>query len=128
MRGKIAPMTFLLLSSLVCLLLCGCGATALSVSTGLVAADGVAVTVLHRDVFDVLVSGITGRDCSLVHLDRGQLYCRPLDPPALPPPYCIGLPECWASPQMFANPPRGLADGPWALTPDQEANRVQQFW
>ena len=115
---------------LLCVLLCSCGATALSVSTGLVVADAAVITVLHRDVFDVLVSGISGQDCSVVRLDRGKSYCRPIDPPAVPPPYCtgtLGLPECWATPLLFANPPRGLADGPWALTPEQEANRIRPF-
>jgi len=108
------------------LLLAGCGATALSVSTGLVVTDAVSITALHHDVFDILISGATGQDCSVVRLDRGKSYCKPLDPPSLPPPYCtqtLGFAQCWASPLMFPDPPRGLADGPWALTPEQDAYR-----
>jgi hypothetical protein len=103
------------------LFLAGCGAT-----TGLVVADAAAVTVLHHDVVDIVISSVTGQDCSVVRLDRGKSYCKPLDPPSLPPPYCtqtLGFAQCWASPLMFPNPPRGLADGPWALTPEQDAFR-----
>jgi hypothetical protein len=81
---------------------------------------------LHHDVFDIIVSSISGQDCSIVRLDRGKSYCMPIAAPSQPPEYCtrtLGVPECWASPLMFANPPRGLADGPWALTPEQEAHR-----
>ena len=111
------------------LLLTGCGSFPVPVvAAG--AADLTAVTVFHRDIVDLVVSSVSGRDCSIVRLDRGQSYCRPLDPPAEPPPYCtrtLGLAECWATPLMLPNPPRGLADGPWALTPEQEADRTHPF-
>jgi hypothetical protein len=123
MRRSIRHFALLLLCGLA---LGGCGVTALSMSTGLVVADGASVMALHHDVFDLLVSGITSKDCSIVRLDRGKSYCAPTLPPSEPPEYCtrtLGVPECWASPLLFANPPRGLADGPWALTPEQEAHR-----
>jgi hypothetical protein len=110
-------------------LLSGCGASVPPAASALVIADAASVTVFHRDIVDFIVSGVTGQDCSVVHLDRGRPYCRQ-DFPATPPPYCtrtIGVANCWASPQLFANPPRGLADGPWALTPQQEANRTWPF-
>jgi hypothetical protein len=92
----------------------------------LLVADAAAVTALHHDVIDIIVSSVTNKDCSIVRLDRGKSYCAPTEPPSLPPEYCtrtLGVPECWASPSMFANPPIGIADGPWALTPEQEAHR-----
>ncbi len=127
---RIAHSTMLLLLGSILLNGCG-GASALSVSTGLVVADGAAVMALHHDVVSLAVSAITSKDCSIVRLDRGQSYCAPTEAPSTPPQYCtrtLGMPECWASPLMFANPPIGLADGPWALTPEQEAHREFPLW
>ena len=47
------------------------------VTTALVAAEAATVTVFGRGVADIGVSAITGRDCSIVRLDKGQTYCAP---------------------------------------------------
>jgi hypothetical protein len=110
--------------------LSACGASVPPAAASLALADGASVMVFHRGLVDFVVSAIKGEDCSIVHVDRGTDYCREPAPPAAPPPYCtrtLGVANCWASPQLFKDPPRGLADGPWALTPRQEANRVSPF-
>jgi hypothetical protein len=94
------------------------------------AADLVSVTVFHRDMFDIVWSGITGKNCSIVRLDRGESYCRPIEPPPPIPPYCtrsIGTVDCWTSAAVLPDPPNGLADGPGTLTPEQQANKLSHW-
>ena len=97
-------------SLLVLLTLAGCG-PGLPAWLGVEAAS---VTVLGRGLVDIGVSAVSGRDCSIVRLDRGETYCAPPDdPPRIP--YCtrsLGVPDCWASPALLPDPPRGLADAP----------------
>lgn len=89
------------------------------------------VPVFGRTLPDLLVSGLSGRDCSLVHIEQGHAYCREPEPPPAPPPFCtrsLGSVDCWASAEAQPGPPRrGLADGPAALTPAQEAHRVRSW-
>jgi len=95
-----------------------------------IAADATSIMVLHRGIADLVVSGATGRDCSVVRLDRGQTYCRPLEPPPPAPPYCtrsLGTVDCWASPVLPTNPGRGVADGPRTLNEVQEADRLRPW-
>ena len=40
---------------------------------------------IQRTPADALYSLISGRDCSVVRLDQGKSYCRPVDPPPEPP-------------------------------------------
>ncbi len=90
-------------------------------------AELASVMIFKRDMFDVVWSTITGKDCSIVRLDRGETYCRPTEPPPPLPPYCtrsLGDVDCWTSPAVLPNPPPGVADGPTQLTPEQEANRT----
>jgi hypothetical protein len=94
------------------------------------AADLSSIVVLHRGIVDTLVSAASGRDCSIVYLDRGQSYCRAQEPPPLPPPYCthsLGVVDCWANPEALVNLPPPVANGPATLTPAQEANRTQRW-
>ncbi len=116
--------------ALVAGLLSACGASVPTAATSFVVANAASVSVFHRDIVDFVVSAVTDEDCSIVHIDRNQRYCRPPDPPSAPPLYCtrtIGVPNCWASPTLFRDPPPGLAGGPWALTPQQEADRNSPF-
>ena len=79
------------------------------------------VAVFGRGVGDIGVSAITGKDCSIVRLDRGQNYCAPKEQLPAPQPYCtqtLGTVNCWSNPEAFALPPHKLADTP-PLTPDQ---------
>ena len=94
------------------------------------AADTASIMVFQRGLSDLFISGVSGRDCSVVRLDRGQTYCRPIEAPPDPPPYCtrsLGNVDCWASPILPTNPARGVADGPRALTPRQDANRTKSW-
>jgi hypothetical protein len=112
-----------------CLSLSGCGAGAWVEPTGaFAAANAAAIPVFQRSVPDMLVSVLTGRDCSMVRLDRGQSYCRAEEPVPEPPPYCtrsLGVVDCWADPDALPNRPPQVADGPAGLTPAQEANRTR---
>jgi hypothetical protein len=100
-------------------------------SLGATAAAGVgSVVVIGRTPVDAVVSLASGRDCSVVRLDRGQSYCRPVEPPPAPPPYCtrsLGRVDCWREPPLAIPLQRGVADGPVALTPEQEAHRTRRW-
>ena len=96
----------------------------------LAAAEMASIVVLQRGIIDTLVSTLSGRDCSIVYLDRGQSYCRAPEPPPSPPPYCtrsLGVVDCWANPEALVNRPPQVANGPTTLTPAQEANRTRRW-
>ena len=108
------------------LFLTDCGAPWTEPVAAVAGADLVSVMAFKRDMFDLVWSGLTGRDCSIVRLDRGETYCRVTEPRLPLPPYCtrsLGDVDCWTSPSVLPNPPPGVADGPTQLTPEQEANR-----
>jgi hypothetical protein len=65
-------------SLLLAILLAGC-VNATPSAIGI--ADGASVAVFGRGVIDIGVSAVTGRDCSVVRLEKGQTYCAPTDPP-----------------------------------------------
>jgi hypothetical protein len=92
------------------------------------AAIGVAsIAAIQRSPVDAVLSLISGRDCSVVRLDRGEPYCRPEEPPPDPPPVCtrsLGTVDCWDKPPAGQ---RGVADGPAELTPSQETNRTRRW-
>jgi hypothetical protein len=86
--------------------------------------------IFHRSPLDVLVSAVSGRDCSIVYLEQRDRYCRPQELPPEPPVFCtrsLGIPDCWAEPDKLPNKPREIADGPRALTPAQEADRAKRW-
>lgn len=91
------------------------------------AANLAMIPVVHRDGFDLVYSLFSGRDCSVVRLDAGQSYCKPVAPPPAPPRFCtrtLGVPECFADPSALPDHPSGLADGRYSLTPAQERDRT----
>lgn len=96
---------------------------------------GAAVTIgsvaaIGRTPVDAAVSLVSGRDCSVVRLDRGESYCRPQEAPPPAQPYCtrsLGSVDCWRSPPLAQPLPRGVADGPTVLTPGQEAHRTRRW-
>jgi hypothetical protein len=93
-------------------------------------ANVVSVTTIQRSPADAIYSLATGRDCSVVRLDQGKTYCRPVEPPPEPPPYCtrgLATVNCWADPETVPGHPRGVADGPSGLTAAQEADRVRTW-
>jgi hypothetical protein len=90
----------------------------------------ITIPVIHRTVPDAVYSLWTGRDCSVVRLDEGKTYCRPLEPPPEPPAFCtrsLGSVDCWLDPATVPGHPRGVADGPSGLTAEQEANRLRTW-
>lgn len=80
---------------LACTALLGCSSAA--PVAALAAAEGATVAVFGRGIVDVVVSAISGRDCSVVRLEQGKTYCDPIDPPRTEP-YCtrsLGAVDCW---------------------------------
>lgn len=76
----------------------------------LAAANGVSLMLTGRAVPDLVVSGLSGRDCSIAHLDAGERYCRP-EPTPLAQPYCtrsLGAVDCWTGPVPGLPPPRAV--------------------
>ncbi len=94
------------------------------------AAEAASVATFHRDGFDLLYSVVSGRNCSIVRLDQGKSYCKPVEPPPAPPRFCtrtLGQAECFADPAALPDHPSPLADGPATLTPAQERNRTASW-
>jgi len=90
-------------------LLCGC--TSVAPVAALLAAEGASVAVFGRGLVDIGVSAVSGRDCSIVRLDKGQTYCAVIEPLHVER-YCtrtLARVDCWAdAPQLEA----GIADTP----------------
>jgi hypothetical protein len=108
--------------------LAGChpAATPVVVLAGLEAAS---VATFHRDGFDLGYSLVTGRDCSIVHFEQGQNYCKPREARPAPPPFCtrtLGVAECFADPASLPDHPSGVADAP-ALNAAQEKDRTARW-
>jgi hypothetical protein len=85
------------------------------------ALEATSVATFGRGVADLGVSAITGKDCSVVRLNKGQNYCAPRERMPDAPPFCtatLGTVQCWANPEAFGVLPHQLADAP-ALNPDQ---------
>jgi hypothetical protein len=81
----------------------------------LAVADVASVIVFGRAIGDFGASAVTGRDCSVVRLDRGQTYCAPRNSPDRPAPFCtrsLGVVDCWADPGLLPAPQREVADTP----------------
>ena len=85
---------------------------------GLFAAGAVNVaslTLTGRAVPDLVVSGVSGRDCSVARLDRGQSYCGPSNAEPPPPAFCtrsLGAVDCWTARPLTVPPQRGVGDAP----------------
>jgi hypothetical protein len=91
---------------------------------------GCSLAAIQRPPADAVYSCWTGRDCSAVRLDQGKSYCRPVEPKPEPPVFCtrsLGVVDCWQDPGTLPGRPRGVADGPAGLTPEQEADRVRTW-
>ncbi len=108
----------------------GCGVPPVQPLGALVVADGASVAVFGRSIGDMIYSGATGRDCSVVRLDRGKSYCRAPEAAVVSQPFCtrsLGAVDCWATPDIAPPHSREVADGPRALTPEQLRN-AQHAW
>jgi hypothetical protein len=111
------------------LLLAGCEA-AVPVTAGIAIGNIASVATIGRTLPDAAVSLVSGRDCSLVRLDRGQSYCRAEEPPPAPPPFCtrsLGRVDCWRVPPLAIPLQPGVADGRAVLTAAQEAHRTRRW-
>lgn len=118
-NGGMRPAPALLLAVL---LLPGCEAL-----VPIAAVNGVSLMVTGRAVPDLLISGLTGRDCSIAYLDGGERYCRP-EAVAVVQPFCtrsLGGVDCWNGPVPGMPPPRPVADA--APAPAQEPWPVRLF-
>jgi hypothetical protein len=116
--------------AMILLLLAGCGGTPEQILTGIGAVEIGSIVVIGRTPFDAFYSMAAGKDCSVVRLDQGKSYCRPVEPPPEPPPYCtrsLGVADCWLDPASLPDHPRQLGDGPMVLTPLQEADRTRRW-
>lgn len=114
---------------LCCAALCGCSTWSLEPTGALVAASAAAVPIFGRTLPDMVVSGVSGRDCSAVRLEQGKSYCREPDPPPGPEVVCsrsLGVMDCWKNPEAFPTPPRGVADAAQP-TAEQEAYRTRRW-
>ena len=112
------------------LLLAGCGFTPEQILTGVGGGLVGSIAVMHRSPFDAVYSVVAGKDCSVVRLDEGKSYCRPVEPLPEPPSYCtrsLGVADCWRDPAALPDHPAELADGPRVLTPEQEADRTRRW-
>ena len=101
--------------------LAGCAGWATPVGA-LAAVEVASVVVFGRGVVDIGVSAISGRDCSIVRLDRGLTYCEARDLPANSGPFCtrsLGVVDCWSNPAALPGSPREVADRP-ASTAEQD--------
>lgn len=113
---------------LIILLLAGCGLTPEQAATVGVAGAVGSIAIIQRSPFDAVYSVVSGRDCSIVRLDAGKSYCKPIEPPPEQQPYCtrsLGVVDCWADPAKLPNRPPQVGDIPHGLTPEQEADRVK---
>lgn len=95
----------------------------------LLAADTASVVVFGRGIVDIGVSAASGRDCSMVRLERGLTYCAPRDETPARGPVCtrsLGVVDCWSNPDALPPGTREVADAP-APTPTQQRHR-QARW
>jgi hypothetical protein len=115
---------------LIAILLSGCGATPEQLLTGVTAVGVGSIAIIGRSPFDAAYSTLAGKDCSIVRLEQGKSYCRPVEPPPEPQPFCtrtLGMANCWRDPASLADHPTELGDGPHVLTPLQEADRTRAW-
>ena len=108
------------------LLPCLSGCVAAEAAIGVEAAS---VAVFGRDVVDIGVSAISGRDCSVVRLDRKQPYCATREEVPPSPLLCsrtLADVQCWVDPEHFPSQPRQIADTP-GLTAEQ-TQQVKARW
>ena len=105
-------------------------------ATALLACVGGCVPVFHRTLPDLVYSGVTGRDCSMVRLDRGESYCRTVALPLPPQPYCtrsLAGVDCWAQPERMHNLAPQVAELPHdpaihqGLTDEQDRIRLARW-
>jgi hypothetical protein len=108
--------------------LAGCGTWAAPVAAVGVASFG-AVPLIQRTSTDAVVSLVTGRDCSVVRLDKQESYCKEREMPR-PQPYCtrsLGVVDCWIDPQAIPQTPPPVADAPDLTAAQEKYRRASWF-
>lgn len=93
------------------------------------AAEAGSVVVFGRGVTDIGVSAVTGRDCSIVRLDKGQTYCAARNEAPRPQPFCtrtLGTVSCWEDPALLPQMQPEVADTP-PPTEDQVRYRAARW-
>lgn len=108
----------------VLLCLAGCSPEA---AGAFAAANVASIPVFQRSPPDILVSLITGKDCSIVRLDQGKTYCAVAEQPR-PQPFCtrsLGVVDCWADPERLPAAYRGVGDAPAPLPVQEEWRRAR---
>ncbi len=119
---------------LICVPLCGplagCGWPPDVIAGAVVGTSAGSVAAIGRTPVDAVISLVSGKDCSAVRLEQHKTYCRPVEPKPEPPVFCsrsLGVVNCWSDPASLPDQPHGVADGPSALTPQQEADRTRRW-
>lgn len=113
----------LILPLLLPLLLGGCQALA-----PVAIAGGATVAAIGRSPVDLVASLATGRDCSVVRLDRRESYCAPAETPPAAEPFCtmsLGRADCWIIPPLAYPAHVPVGHGARPLNAGQEANRTR---
>ena len=90
------------------LLLAGCGATPEQVVPAAALLSIGTIAVIQRSPLDALFSMFSGKDCSIVRLDQGKSYCRPIEPWPMTEPYCtrsLAVADCWRDPASLPDRP-----------------------
>ena len=94
----------------------------------LAGAEIASVAVFGRGIVDLGVSAVSGKDCSIVRLDKGLTYCAPKDQPPQEA-YCtrtLAAVDCWPSPAFLPVYRQGVGDTP-ASTQEQERYRAARW-
>lgn len=97
------------------------------VATAVLAGNVATIPLFGRSAPDMIYSGVTGKDCSIVRVEAGNTYCREAEAKPAAPMFCtrsLGTVDCWAGTEGQPGR-RGVADGPMKLTPAQEAHRTR---
>lgn len=79
------------------------------------AAEVASVAVFGKGSVDMLYSAVTGKDCSIVRLDKGESYCKPKRAPPPAEPFCtrtLGMAQCFSDPASLPDHPMALGDTP----------------
>lgn len=107
------PGLALLLPALLALGGCEIGPTLAAASGPMLVATGASLVLTGRSPVDHVASLATGRDCSLVRVERRESWCAPPPSPVPPTPYCtrsLGTADCWTTRPLDAT--RQVADPP----------------
>ncbi len=121
MRRILSPVVFLTLAG--CQAIGAPGAPLLAIPA---AVEAVSLRAFGRTTGDSIVSLVTGEDCSIARIGRGEAYCGRDDAPP-PQPMCtrsLGSVDCWTVPPAAWPAYRGVANGPSSLSEAQENNRI----